>query len=364
LCRKVPPSTGGIARLCNEISIGMNQYYNYVKVITLDATNILTPYNNSKIDIVKVTNKRVYSEINFIKEIRKIKNKGTYDVICGVWHPEALLAFLGGMKNVFILGHGTEFLYGTSKFRKQIWLPIYCKYILGKASNVIANSNYTNNLIQGINRKTKSIALPLAVNHNFFAPKENKSKIDSVVKFSTVARVLQFKGHDFILKSFENLPIEIRSKIEWNIAGTGSYLNELKNLIKSSPIKSQIKIHGFIEDEELANFYNKTDVFILATREQEKSTQVEGFGLVFLEAQSCGVPAIGTNTGGIPDAIEHLNGGWLFEQDNMEELHDILNNIINNPSIINEQSKKARNRVITSCTWEKYCTGLYNILKV
>jgi len=173
---------------------------------------------------------------------------------------------------------------------------------------------------------------------------------------------LKFKGHDFILKTFENLPIEVRNKITWHIAGTGPYLEEFKKIIDVSPIKSQVHIYGFISDEELPSFYNTKDVFILATREEETSNQVEGFGLVFLEAQSCGIPAIGTKTGGISDAIEEDNGGWLFEQDNAEALTNILTKIIENPSHIKQQGIKARVRVLAQSTWKGYCNQLYKII--
>jgi len=358
-----PPSTGGIARLCNEISAGMQSYYQKVKIITIDAKEVSIPYNSSKVDLIKIPSKRFFSEIKIVKEIRKIKDKDTYDVICGLWHPEALLAFLGGMKNVFILGHGTEFLYGTSKFREFFWLPIYCKSILKQASKVIANSNYTNSLIQEINSKSNSTALPLAVNHKFFSPKLNHQSFkENTIKFSTVSRVLQFKGHDFILETFESLPESIRKRLEWHIAGTGPYLDELKEKISRSSLKKQVVIHGFVPDDKLPDFYTSTDVFILATREQKFSTQVEGFGLVFLEAQSCGLPAIGTNTGGIPDAIDHENGGWLFEQDNSYELKKIIIDIFENPDIVREQSKKARERVLLDYTWGIYCEKLQAIL--
>ncbi len=354
-----PPSSGGIARLCHEISMRLNTYYQHIRIITINNTSNLKPYNNLNIDVTKLPSKRIFSELAAISIIRKIKEKNTYDVICGVWHPEAILAYLGGMKNIYILGHGTEFLYGTSKFRKSIWLPIYAKWILKKSKKIICNSHYTQKLVKRISTKIKTEAIPLAVNHTFFSPDISKDNT-GIIKFCTVSRILKFKGHDFILKTFENLPEEIKLRIEWHIAGTGPYYNELEKRINKSPFKNKIKLHGFVDDDKLADFYNQSNVFILATREQSTSTQVEGFGLVFLEAQSCGLPAIGTNTGGIPDAIDNGNGGWLIEQDNEKELKELVINLVNNPSKIIDQSIKARQRILLECTWENYCEKLYN----
>lgn len=358
-----PPSTGGIARLCHEITLGMQAYYQNIKVITVAVLGIAIPYNlSSDIEIIRVPPKRIKAELKTIQILRKLRNKNSYDVLCGIWHPEALLAHLAGMKNIFVLGHGTEFLSGNSKFRKHFWLPFYAKWVLSIAKKVITNSNYTKELVEKISSKATVIALPLGVNHTFFSPSEIIKEPLEIIKFCTVARVLEFKGHDFILKTFENLPESLRSKIEWHIAGTGPFFNDLKKLIEKSPIRNQIKMYGFIDDKALPDFYRNNDVFILATRAQKKTNQVEGFGLVFLEAQSCGLPAIGTKTGGISDAIDTGNGGWLFEQDNTKDLTRILTSIITSPKIIKEQAIKARERVLQKSTWEIYCKQLFKTI--
>ena len=358
-----PPSTGGIARLCHEITLGLQSYYKSIKVITVAVLGITTPYNSSSdVEIIRVPPKRIKAEFKTIKILQKLKNKDSYDVLCGIWHPEALLAHLAGMKNIFVIGHGTEFLSGGSKFRKYFWMPFYAKWLLNKTKKIVTNSDYTKELVEKISSKANVIPLPLGVNHTFFSPLEKIKEPSEIIKFCTVARVLEFKGHNFILKTFESLPESLRSKIEWHIAGTGPFLNDLKNLIKKSSISNQIKMYGFVEDKLLPHFYRNNDVFILATREQESSNQVEGFGLVFLEAQSCGVPVIGTKTGGISDAIDDENGGWLFEQDNTKDLTEILTSILTSPKIIQEQATKARERVLKKSSWEIYCNQLFKII--
>ena len=358
-----PPSTGGVARLCHEITIGLKDYYEHIKVITVDITGITEPYNQSAaIEIIKVPTKRLHCELKTFQLLRNLKNKESYDVICGIWHPEAFLAQMAGMKNIYVLGHGAEFLPGTSKMRKHFWLPFYAKWVLGKTKKVITNSHFTKGLVEKIASKADVVALPLGVNHTFFTPSDAVKAPSEIIKFCTVARVLKFKGHDFILKTLENLPESLRSKVEWHIAGTGTYLHDLKGLVKKSPIREQITIHGFVPDEDLPNFYRTKDVFILATRAQKNTNQVEGFGLVFLEAQACGLPAIGTKTGGISDAIDAGNGGWLFEQDNSESLTKIITAILTEPELIKQQSVKARARVLKNSTWNIYCKELYKIL--
>lgn len=354
-----PPSTGGIARLCYEIVKGSHHQYSEITVLAPNTEHVADTYEDLKCNIVRLPKQRILRELFVVIYLLRISHKRNYNILCGVWHPEALLAIVSGFKNIFILGHGTEFLSGTSKFRANFWLPIYCKWVLGRVKKTITNSTYTLGIVNAINSSATSEALPLAVNENYFKPIKIK-EINTKIKISTVSRVCRYKGYDFILNTLEKLPESIRKHIEWHIAGTGPFLNELKLLIEKSKMANQIFIHGFVPDDELAKFYNNSDVFILATRETQTSTQVEGFGLVFLEAQACGVPVIGSRTGGIPDAIKHNNGGWLINQDDEEALTDLLTSFVNEKSILLKQGIKARDRILKEATYELYCRDLYN----
>ena len=358
-----PPSNGGIARLCHEIAVGMQEYYQEVIVLTRTSQEENKPYNFESVTIIQLPEKRIKCELAALNYLRKIKNKKQVDVLCGVWHPEASLALLAGFKNVFILGHGTEFLDGGSNFRKKIWFPFYAKRIFGKAKLTIANSEYTKGLINKINPLAKTVALPLGVNEVFFSPTSKKSFDLNYLKIATLSRILKFKGYDFIAKAIASLPVEIKSKIVWNIGGKGPYLNELKNLVNELKIEDNVVFHGYISDNDLPNFYNSNDIFVLCTRESAQSIEVEGFGLVFLEAQSCGVPVIGTNTGGIPSAISHNNGGWLIEQDNVVELQDVLKKCVLDRNVLENQSVLARKRVVENCTWTIYNKELKKLLQ-
>lgn len=356
-----PPSTGGIARLCYEIVKGSHNKYSEITVLAPNAEYVVDTYEDLKCNIIRLPKLRILREFFVIIYLLKIKHKSNYNVLCGLWHPEALLAIISGFKNIFILGHGTEFLSGISKFKANFWLPIYCKWVLSRVKKIITNSNYTLGLVNKINRRAIVEALPLAVNEVYFKPIKQK-KSNNKIKISTVSRVFKYKGHDFIFKTLLNLPLEIQKQFEWHIAGTGPYLDELKKMVNNSNIANQVFIHGFVFDHELVQFYNNSDVFILATREDLTSTQVEGFGLVFLEAQACGVPVIGTNTGGITDAVKHNDGGWLINQDSYVELSELLTKFVRNRDILMMQSKRARSRVLENCTYQTYCINLFNLM--
>ncbi len=357
-----PPSDGGIARLCQEIASGMHPYYGSVKVLTVEKKGISKPYNYDKVEVVKLPSQRFLCELMAWWYLFKLPYKSETDVLCGLWHPEASLCLLAGLKNVYILGHGTEFLAGASRFRKMFWLPFYARWVLSNVRKIITNSHYTLGLVKKISSKAKIVALPLAVNHHYFSP-SGENKGNEKLQLCTVSRVLQFKGHDFIAKTIASLPDKIKQNTHWNIAGTGAYLQELKQLVSALEISHLVTFKGFVPDDELVKCYNDNDVFILCTRENDNSTSVEGFGLVFLEAQACGIPAIGTRTGGIPDAVKENQGGWLIEQDNTVQLAQLLSELVEDRQKAAQMGKIARQRVEQDCTWQQYCAKLNDELR-
>lgn len=357
-----PPLDGGIARLCQEIASGQADFFDQVTVLTTDKAGESITYNYTSVERIEFPSKRGRCEYTMIKYLRAIPNKSQYILLTATWHPEGFIALLSGFKNIYFLAHGTELLSGVSWFRKNVWLRFYAYLSLAKANAVICNSSYTAGLVRSIQPRSHAISLPLAVNTDFFFPKNSVEIPSRGLRIATVSRIEKFKGHDFIARTIANLPINIRQGIHWNIAGKGPDLEYIKKLISELKLDAQVTFWGFVADDQLPDFYNENDVFVLCSRESKDTIKVEGFGLVFLEAQACGVAAIGTRTGGIIDAISHEHGGWLIDQDNEQQLSGLLVRLSTDNGYLKEQRKLARERVLNGFQWSTYNNSLHHIL--
>ena len=135
----------------------------------------------------------------------------------------------------------------------------------------------------------------------------------------------QFCGQSPIL-----LQMSENSSCTWSSA-KGPYEPELRKQAVELGIESHVRWLGFVSEEELPQVYWASDLFVLCTRDAPEERAVEGFGLVFLEAQACGTPVVGTRTGGIPAAILDGEGGWLIEQDDTQTLTDIIRQLVHLP---------------------------------
>lgn len=356
-----PPSSGGISRLCYEIAIGQANYFDEVVVLTRKKVGEHQPAKQANFRLIELSAQRLKCEIKAIKVLKKFDKTET-TILCSLWYPEAFLALCSGHKNVYALAHGAELQAGKSKFRKYIWHKVFAKSILQNVKKVISNSHYTKTLVQKIAKKSDCEALPLGVDINQFKPLVLKKNRENRFTIGSLSRINQFKGYDQVLEALLKLPTSIQENISWKIGGSGPYLENFKTKIEKLVPKFKVEFLGFIPDKSLAEFYNQLDVFILFTQDISTQNSVEGFGLVFLEAQACGTPTIGTNTGGIPDAIEHDKGGWLLEQDDIDGLTAQIQRLCKDESLLKQQSVLARKRCEEKASWQTYNQHLNQLI--
>ena len=123
----------------------------------------------------------------------------------------------------------------------------------------------------------------------------------------TVGRLSERKGIDRVI---EALPAVLarHPDVRYLIVGDGLYRAQLDQLIAARQVSRSVRFVGTVSDEDLPAHYAIADVFVMPHRELP-SGDTEGFGVVFLEANACGVPVIAGRVGGARDAVEdQVNG--------------------------------------------------------
>ena len=131
-------------------------------------------------------------------------------------------------------------------------------------------------------------------------------------KIITVARLVRSKGHDTVLKALPKV-IERFPDTKYFIIGEGPEAEKLKEVVREFELSQYVIFTGQVDEAELISHYRTCDLFILTSREIEATGEVEGFGIVFLEASACGKPVIGARSGGIQEAIIDKVTGMLVD---------------------------------------------------
>jgi phosphatidylinositol alpha-1,6-mannosyltransferase len=113
---------------------------------------------------------------------------------------------------------------------------------------------------------------------------------------------------------------------------------------------------GHVPESQLPSLYRAADLHVLVSVSLRDA--VEGFGLVCLEAQSCGVPALGSDAGGIADAIVEGQGGFIVPAGDSPAVARHLAGLLAEPERYRNQGALGRARVQAECTWRHYASTL------
>ncbi len=361
-----PPNHGGIARLCSEIVAGLDQRGCDVHVVSheyaLEKGSLVYPVAHE----FRAAHQRGRREAETLLHMLKARG-ATGPVICGTWYPEGLIARVACVHPLVVLAHGLELMPTREVWRRAAWGRMQ-RGVLESAELVIANSEYTKALTLSTAPKARVEAIPLAVDHVRFSPGDRAA---ARAKFgvgegkrvvTTVARVEGYKAHDTVLRALAAMPREARRETLYLVAGRGPALMGLKQLAERLGLEENVRWLGFVAEEDLADLYRATDLFVLATRESKDAQAVEGFGLVYLEAQACGTPVVGTTTGGIRDAVKPGRGGFLIAPDDIHALTELLVRLWREPDVFVEEGARGRARVEAECTWAHYLETFIGVM--
>ncbi len=360
-----PPNDGGISRLCSAVAHELHARGRQMGVLTLEAPHIIDT-SRPALPTYEVPRAKVWRELATARYLRQLGRDSC--VVTGVWNPEATVAMLMGHRDLIVMAHGNEVMpypQGPA-FSFKTFLR---RRTLSAARIVVCNSRYTESLVKAIVPGAPTTVITPGVDASRFTVKVNvqisRAKISLPVGkqlILSVSRVDAYKGHDVVLRALAALPNEVRANLHYAVAGKGTHLAELKRLTFQLGLEDMVTWLGFVPDNDLPALYGAADLFILCTREDLHRRGVEGFGMVFLEAQAAGIPVIGTRAGGIPDAIEPGNGGWLIDQDDVGAVQRLLTQLANDTAPFRTQGSLGQRRARTVSTWRHYVDQLLEVV--
>jgi phosphatidylinositol alpha-1,6-mannosyltransferase len=131
----------------------------------------------------------------------------------------------------------------------------------------------------------------------------------------TVSRLAVRKGIDSVLSCLLEI-VPAYPNLRYVIVGKGEDESRLKALATDLQLQQYVLFMGAVPDEILPSLYRIADIFVMPNREMPSTGEIEGFGIVFLEASASGIPVIGGNSGGAAEAIQDGKIGFLVAPGN------------------------------------------------
>lgn len=271
------------------------------------------PAGNKLFDVLK----RYKTVLNIIKQEKPdvaIANNDSSLVLLG------LPLLLRKIKKTLVVGHGLEFVMLDRPIGK-----VY-KWLLGKVNLVVPNSEYTKSLVvknAQVSEERVKLVFPCADEDTYYPENTNMDNFFNIV---TVGRVGPRKNHSLTIKAIAGLPIEIRNNVHYHIVGRGPNGPMLKELAENLGVADQVTQHGFVENEEIRSLLNSADLFTMPSVNADKpqAGDIEGFGIVLVEANFCKTPVVGSYGNGTESAIKEGVNGFVIDFKDDKALSNII----------------------------------------
>ena len=138
-----------------------------------------------------------------------------------------------------------------------------------------------------------------------------------------LSRLVPRKGQDMLIRA---LPI-IRERIDGAalvIVGNGPHRDDLQKLAQRYDVTDHVVFTGGVPGDELPAHHAMADVFAMPCRTRGAGLDVEGLGIVFLEASATGIPVVAGDSGGAPEAVLDGETGFVVDGRNLTEITDTI----------------------------------------
>lgn len=277
-----------------------------------------------------------------------------------------ILSRLMGVK--FICStHGTDFLVRTRYSLKT--------YYLKAVDKLIVSGNRTKELIKKINHLSDDqlTIIPYGLYLQDHGIKQDIAQIKDEIHIERKDFILISVGRHAPRKNFHLVIQAMKilketypyANFKYYLIGSGPDTEKLKNLTKNLGLINEVSFLGAINDTMKKKYLKASDIFIMPSITTKKS--IEGFGIVYLEANYYKLPVIGTISGGIVEAIEHHKSGLLIKPNDLNGLINSIVYLYENEEERKRMGEYGHNRVISKYNWEflvnEYIRVFENIIK-
>lgn len=320
------------------------------------------------VEVVRDRSKILLPTPRVIKACQKlVKSRNLTRVAFGAAAPLGIMARAmrrAGAEKIVALTHGHEvwwakvppFSFAIKFMSQSIDAITYLgDYTRGEISKAISKSD-VNKLVQ--------IAPGIDVDH--FVPTDSSELraqlglTDKSVIIS-VGRLVHRKGQDKLISALPAIRSAVPN-VHLVLVGVGPHQKYLENLVAKLNLKECVTFIGRINYAELPKYICVGDIFAMPSRSRFFGLEVEGLGIVYLEASACGLPVVGGKSGGAPDAVLVGETGVVVDGTDISEIASACIDLLNNPELCVLMGATGRAWIIENWRWEIWATKYAELL--
>ena len=178
----------------------------------------------------------------------------------------------------------------------------------------------------------------------------------------SVGRLVHRKGQDKLIESMPAIIQEIPN-VHLLLVGEGPYRNHLTKLVRKLHLEDYVTFIGRIQFGQLPNYICCGEIFAMPSRSRFAGLEVEGLGIVYLEASACGLPVIAGASGGAPDAVIDGETGVVVDGLDCAAIASAAIQMLNNPAQSHSMGVEGRRWVVEKWRWQIWADEFAKLLR-
>ena len=214
----------------------------------------------------------------------------------------------------------------------------------------------------------RMVQLPPGVNEGEFRPGAGGAEIRNRLGLANrpvvvcVSRLVPRKGQDTLIRS---LP-EIHRRVPETavlIVGGGPYRKRLEQMVGDAGLSSDVIFTGSVPWADLPGYFDAGDVFAMPCRTRRGGLDVEGLGIVYLEASATGLPVVAGDSGGAPDAVIDGETGYVVDGRSPAQVAERIGDLLDDPAKARELGRRGRDWIERAWRWDLIADRLHGLLR-
>jgi phosphatidylinositol alpha-1,6-mannosyltransferase len=367
-----PPRPGGIQQFVHGLLV--RQPADSVVVFASDWKGA-APFDAAQpFPVVRWTSSLLLPEPRVRRRAMEIaRAEGCDRVLFGAAAPLGLLAPAlrgAGVERSVGLTHGHEAGWTAWPGSRQLIGKV------GRSVDVLTYlGEYTRSRIAGAvgpDAAARMVQLTPGVDADVFAPDRGGDQVRAALGLTDrpvvvcVSRLMARKGQDALIQAWPAVQQRVPDAALLLVGG-GPYRQQLERLVRDGGLERDVVLTGSVPWADLPAHYGAGDVFAMPCRTRNRGLDVEGLGIVYLEASACGLPVVAGRSGGAPDAVQdgttgHVVDGGLGDEA-QARLADTLVELLTDPERRRRMGQAGRAWVQEQWAWERQAARLGRLLE-
>ena len=261
--------------------------------------------------------------------------------------------------------HGLDVTFKNKQYQKVM------RYCFPKMDQLVVGSDQTAQAVQERFPALQTATVIYGVRDTFFVDKPRtalRQQLATALRLDddlthkklivTTGRLVPRKGVAWFVGSVMPDLVRHQPELVYLVAGNGPDKEAIAQLVETHGLQKHVRMLGYVSDEVRNLLYNTADIFLMPNI--RIPGDMEGFGLVALEAASCGTPVFASGIEGLLDAVADTHTGYLLPAQDAQQYVQILTRELKNPSLARS---KVRQYVLENFSWEKSAQGYLKIFE-